>query len=341
MESNKKWKHFEAVTRAALDTAPRGYLASMRVNLVRDGIPAAIQRRDTAALIDFFIGTSQFQGIADKSAIAFVAKNGAVGAADIHAALAAAPCCPRLKNYWSFADCRLRKAARSCSEPRHFPACPLPTHPARKGSLTVAAYSLFFFVRDVCDGDLIGWIDRRLAESDPGVSAPNRAVRMGQALLEPLRNIYGIGEKVWSMALADLLLAADPHRERWVATGAGMTVIDSLLHNHLHRTGVLRRFGAEHPYGTRCYAPGGCADLIRGLAERIDARQFNPTFPQNFPRFIQFAIWRLSATSESNVCNGNQIDDRHRCGNIDCPAFAACDRVALHGQQTSEQSSHT
>lgn len=331
MDNKKAWKHFLAVTRAALAAAPRDYLTEIEANLVRDGIPAAVARRDTATLINFFIGASQFQGIADRSAIGFVIKNGAIGAADIHAALDAAPRCPRLKNYWSFTDCRLRKTARCCSEPGHFPACPLPTHPARKGSLTVAAYSLFFFVRDVCNGDLIGWIDRRLSENDPGGDAPYRAVRMGQAVLEPLRNIYGIGEKVWSMALADLLLVADPHRERWVATGAGMTVIDSLLHNHLHRTGVLRRFDAEHLYGPRCYAKGGCADLIRGLAARIDARQFNATFPADFPRFIQFAIWRLCSTSETNVCNGNQIDDRYRCENGDCPAFAACDRLVLHG----------
>jgi hypothetical protein len=43
---------------------------------------------------------------------------------------------------------------------------------------------------------------------------------MGLALLEPRGHIYGIGSKVWSMALADLLLGADPDRERWVWTGA-------------------------------------------------------------------------------------------------------------------------
>src|SRR5215218_3991107 len=102
---------------------------------------------------------------------------------------------------------------------------------------------------------------------------------MGEALLEPLGHIYGIGSKVWSMALADLLLGADPGRERWVTTGASMVVIDTLLHNHLHRTGTLRRFGAEHPYGARCYAEGGCADIVRDLARRIDAREFNPDFP--------------------------------------------------------------
>jgi hypothetical protein len=153
---------------------------------------------------------------------------------------------------------------------------------------------------------------------------------MGAALLEPLSHIHGIGDKVWSMALADLLLGSDPGRERWVATGAAMVVIDSLMHNHLHRTGVLRRFGAEHPYGARCYAPGGCADIIRGLARRIDAGVFNPVFPACFPRFVQFAVWRLCSASELNVCNGNQIDDRGRCQNAICPVFPDCDRVSLH-----------
>jgi hypothetical protein len=64
-----------------------------------------------------------------------------------------------------------------------------------------------------------------------------------------------------------------------VWTGASMVVIDALLHNHLHRTGTLRRFGAEHPYSPPCYAANGCAEIVRGLARRIDAREFNPAFP--------------------------------------------------------------
>jgi hypothetical protein len=108
-----------------------------------------------------------------------------------------------------------------------------------------------------------------------------------------------------------------------------MVVIDTLMHNHLHRTGTLRRFGAEHPYGPWCYAPGGCADIIRGLARRVDAREFNPAFPACFPRFVQFAIWRLCSASELDVCNGNRIDDRDRCRNASCPVFPDCGRVAL------------
>jgi hypothetical protein len=39
---------------------------------------------------------------------------------------------------------------------------------------------------------------------------------MRHAFLEPLCCIHGVSDKVLSMALADLLLGADPNRERWM-----------------------------------------------------------------------------------------------------------------------------
>ena len=131
------------------------------------------------------------------------------------------------------------------------------------------------------------------------------------------------------MALADFLLGADPARERWVTTGASMIAVDTLVHNFLHRTGTLRRFDAEHPYGPACYGPNGCAEIIEGLARHIDARAFNPDFPACFPRFIQSAIWSFCAAGGLDTCNGNRIDDRRGCENCHCPAFSRCDRIAL------------
>src|SRR3712207_5046779 len=55
------------------------------------------------------------------------------------------------------------------------------------------------------------------------------------------------------MALADLLLGTDPKRERWLTTGASLIVIDTLVHNWMHRTGILRELGAEHAYGSARY----------------------------------------------------------------------------------------
>lgn len=324
------WAYLSQITASALSLAPSTYLDDIRANLAADGLPVAVADRDTASIFNHLLGVAQMQGISDANAAAFVARNGLVTWEDIDIALEADQACPRLRSYWAFSGCGYRKGTGTCAEPLHIRSCSLPTHPTRKGSLIVAAYSLAQFLRDICAGDFVGWIDRRLADADPGIGAAYRAERMGWALLEPLREVYGLGAKVWSMALADLLMAADPNRERWITTGAGMVVIDSLLHNHLHRTGVLRRFEAEHLYGPRCYGSGGCFDIMRGLAERFDARTINPAFPACFPRLVQFAVWRFCSTSELDICNGNRIDDWQRCGNATCPVFTRCDRIALH-----------
>jgi hypothetical protein len=79
-----------------------------------------------------------------------------------------------------------------------------------------------------------------------------------------------------------------------------------------------------------CYRPGGCAEIIQPVAERIDARQFNPSFPQTFPRFVQHAIWQYCSQSGLDVCNGNRINDAKRCANMDCRVRPMCDRVVLH-----------
>ena len=45
-----------------------------------------------------------------------------------------------------------------------------------------------------------------------------------------------------------------------------MIAVDTLVHNFLHRTGILHRFHADHAYGLACYRPGGCADVIEAIA---------------------------------------------------------------------------
>jgi hypothetical protein len=166
------------------------------------------------------------------------------------------------------------------------------------------------FVRDVCGGDLVGWIDARIAASDPGPNVAKRATMMRASLLEPLANVPGIAPKLWSMILADLLLGGDPDRKRWVSVGASFVAVDTIVHAMLTRTGALHRLGATHPYGPACYAPGGCADVIAGLAGRLDAREFDASFPAFFPRLVEMAIWHFAAGLGLDICNGYRIDDR-------------------------------
>jgi hypothetical protein len=201
---------------------------------------------------------------------------------EIERALASKPSCPKLESYWHFYDCKYHKTSGTCSEPDHIEQCPLPTHTLRNGRLNQTAYSLYLFIREIANNDLVGWIDNQLNSIDvPG--DPDRLGWRREALLEPLRHVHGLGDKVLSMALSVLLLAAPRKMKLWAEVGAHMVAVDTLVHNFLVRTGILHRFSAGHVYGPACYQRGGCADIIQAVAQVIDARQFNPRFPATFP----------------------------------------------------------
>ncbi|HEV7454044.1 MAG TPA: hypothetical protein VGO07_02180, partial [Candidatus Saccharimonadales bacterium] len=214
-----------------------------------------------------------------------------------------------------------------CNEPDQFWACPLPRHPLRNGRLNQTAYSLFLFIRDLAGGDLVAWIDQQFAAADDPAD-PNRMIAMGEAVVGPLRHVYGVSDKLLTMSLSGLLLASA--KPTWIAVGGHMIAIDTLVHNFLHRTGILQRLGAGHPYGAGCYRPNGCADIIRSISADIDARQFNPDFPAVFPRFVQHAVWRYCAKNGFDVCNGNRIDDRQPCQNYNCNMYWQCDHKPLN-----------
>jgi hypothetical protein len=296
--------------------------------LAQHGVIAAVRRHDTPAIFDWLIDALSYQGVSDSIAWGYMEQHGRLRWADVTNALAQEPSCPKLTCYWAFEGCGYRKGTGSCANPEHQPGCPLPAHDLRNGRLNQTAYSLFLFMRDLMGGDIVGWIDQRLAMIDP-VPVPTRPTRLRQALLEPLGHIYGVSNKVLAMALAELLLGGDANRPVWVEAGAVMIAIDTLVHNFLHRTGILRELHADHPYGPGCYALGGCAAIIERIAGKIDARRFNPSYPANFPRFVQHAIWRFCAERGLNRCNGNRIDDRAPCEQTDCTIFEKCGRVPL------------
>jgi hypothetical protein len=126
--------------------------------------------------------------------------------------------------------------------------------------------------RHVADGDLVGWIERRLRAANDQ-TGPDRLARLRAALIGPLREIYGVSDKVLTMTLSGILLAAPDDRPLWVEVGASMIAIDTLVHNFLVRTGILRRFKADHAYGLACYRPGGCAPPQRGYFSSRANRQ--------------------------------------------------------------------
>ena len=143
------------------------------------------------------------------------------------------------------------------------------------------------------------------------------------------KRLRRVNKGALAMALSDLLLSAPQGFEHWREVGGTMIAIDTLVHNFLHRTGILRRFKADHLYGPGCYGADGCAAIMARVAAQIDARAFNPAFPKVFPRFIQHAIWRYCAQLEFDVCNGNRINDRKSCDNIYCQVRRSCDCIGI------------
>jgi hypothetical protein len=301
----------------------------IRAELTAEGIIAAIQRHDTPVLFDWLMAALSYQGISDRVAADYMDRHGRAQWHDIDAKVAAGPTCPKLKSYWHFYECRYDKGSHTCAEPDHIDCCPLPGHDLRNGRLNQTAYSLYLFVRDIADGDLVGWIDYQIQQAQWQYAADHPA-RLAAAVIEPLRHVYGVSDKVLAMTLSAILLAAPRGYAAWRKVGASMIAVDTLVHNFLHRTGILRRFQGDHLYGAACYRRGGCAEIIASVAEQIDARAFNPAFPAVFPRFVQHAIWRYCAQAGLDVCNGNRINDAKPCGNIYCQIRSLCDRKPLN-----------
>src|ERR1700730_10554695 len=309
------------------------FIDEVRADLQADKVGAATRSRATGPVFDWLMSALSYQGISDQVAYDYMERHGRVTWRQIKQGLDKGASCPKLKTYWHFHGCRDDKVSRTCAEPDHIRRCPLPNHELRNGRLNQTAYCLFLFIRDIADGDLIAWIDRQLKRAD-GPRSPDRLARMRGSLIEPLREVYGVSDKVLTMALSCILLGAPGNKGLWIEVSGSMIAIDTLVHNFLHRTGILHRFNANHLYGLACYRPGGCADIIQTVAERIDARQFNPSFPNTFPRFVQHAIWRYCSQSGLDICNGNQIDDGRRCENKDCRVRLMCDRLALRKPAT-------
>jgi len=189
-------------------------IGNARRSLREQGVAAAVRGHDTAVLFDWLIAALSYQGISDQIAADYMERYGQATWRAIETDLQRRPSCPKLASYWHFHDCRYSKSNYSCAEPSHLGNCPLPNHWLRNGRLNQTAFSLYLFIRDVAGSDLVGWIDRRLqmAARRPG---PDRLARMTAALLEPLKEIYGVSDKVLMMALSNLFLGGSGHRRRW------------------------------------------------------------------------------------------------------------------------------
>src|SRR4051794_20243922 len=116
-----------AMVRAVCRLAgPFGFVETLRADLGRAGVLAAVRQHDNAKLFDWLMAWISFQGIADRVADQYIREHGNATWSAIKADLALRADCPRLGGYWLFEGCGYQKSHRMCSEPQHFAACSLP-----------------------------------------------------------------------------------------------------------------------------------------------------------------------------------------------------------------------
>lgn len=288
------------------------------------GIQKAIRQHDNEELFSWLLTAFSYQGLSDGAVEGFIAKNGTASFKDIRDSITQSSC-SKLGGFWNFHSCGFEKLQRKCSHLELMHNCAVPKQPLRNGRLNQLAFSLFFFIRDVAHDDLVEFLKASIS-TIPTDASPRE---VHQILVTPWRAIYGVSDKVATMALSTLLLCAPRSWPNWHSAGRNLIVVDSLVHNFLRRTGALHTLGHQHAYGPGCYAEGGCFDTIGALAARVDTRRFNTNFPSYFPRFVQLSIWRYCAQSAWNICNGNQIDDRKRCSGGSCYLRNECMRKRL------------
>ena len=290
-------------------------------NLTEEGVTQAVRQHDSATIFEWLLKAVSYQGISDYVATNYMEKNGTASFSEIANSLALAGTCAKLSSFTAYEDCGYEKTRRICGNPSELHCCPVPLLPLRNGRLCQTAISLFLFNRDIARGDLVAWIDGNSGFGPPEWAATRLSTALGA--------VFGISHKVAALALSGLLLACSKFRRRWGEVGAELVVVDTLVHNFLCRTGILRHLGAEHAYGPSCYLDGGCSDVVRRIARYIDAAQFNPAYPSRFPRFVQQAIWRFCAELELDFCNGRRVNDRLGCRQSHCAVFELCCREPI------------
>lgn len=311
---------------------PFDFTAGLSHELEESGVQDGVRTHDSKTIFDWLMAGFSFQGISDKIAQQYLEDHGNITYRKISEALRKTPTkCQKLQGFDAFQGCGFKKTSKTCKNQSAYDTCPLPSHNLRKGQLNQLGYSLYFFIRDVCQGDLVGFIDKVFDNHAKVLDDDEKNRKIRDELISEFNKIYGVSYKVLNMMISGLLIGGDQNRFDWVKVGQAMIVIDSLVHKILHRTGILRYYQIQHNYtGSKCYQSDGCITAIDNLSKLIDCRNFNPDYPRYFPRFVQHSLWHYCAQTGGNICNGNRIKDNFPCENIDCFFYPECEKIPFN-----------
>ena len=210
--------------------------------------------------------------------------------------------CPKLASFEAYQDCGYRKMAKTCNNPDLIASCPVPHLDMKRGGLTQMAFSLFFFLRDVCRGDFYRFVKDQFGDGNlPEGELTDRI----QGFIDQLSRIHNVGPKLVDMVFSHIFFTQAPGWD-YQAIGVRMVAIDTLVHNFMAKTGTLDSYGQPHKYGPKCHSQAGCVGVIEEIAKDLDCRKYHPSYPAYFPRLIQVYIWAYCAMNGENICNGNK-----------------------------------
>jgi hypothetical protein len=209
--------------------------------------------------------------------------------------------CPKLVSFEAFQDCGYRKTPRTCNKPELIASCPLPKYNMKRGTINQMVFSLYFFLRDVCQNDFYRFVE---AQFDQGKQVKAQV----EDFIQTFSQVYNVGPKLIDMAFSHLFFTQYPGWD-YRRVGAEMVAIDTLVHNFLARSGTLDEYKKPHKYGLACHTQKGCVGVIEEIAQEIDCRKYNPNYPAYFPRLVQLYIWGYCALNGENICNGNKCKD--------------------------------
>ena len=190
------------------------YLDDIRADLRDRGISRAVRDHDTPVLFDWLVEALSFQGISDAVAAGYMARSTAASAGrtlpkrcrETHRARSSAgtggsttadttrgPTRVPSPGTSTLAPCPATRCATATSTRwRTACSCSCGTSP-----MTISSAGLI--------GNWVRWI--------PNLLIGSPALR--EAIIGPLRNVYGVADKVLAMALSSLLLGAGKRRPLW------------------------------------------------------------------------------------------------------------------------------
>ena len=161
-----------------------------RADLRAEGIPSAIRRHDTATLFDWLTSALSYQGISDQVASDYMERHGR------RRGPISTPRLPPIPPAQSSRATGISTAAGTTKSAGHVQS-PTTSTPVRCRPTSYAMVgSTSLFIRDVADGDLVGWIDRQVQDADDPAS-PNRLPDFAKLWLDRSGRSTGSRTRSW------------------------------------------------------------------------------------------------------------------------------------------------